>query len=39
MRLKAKVAWKTKEAIGLKFARLTEIQQKDLEEFLRATQK
>lgn len=35
MRLKAKVAWKKKNEVGIEFARLTEVQQKDLENYLR----
>jgi len=35
IRLKATVAWKKKTEVGIQFARLTEIQQKDLENYLR----
>ncbi len=35
MRLKATVAWKKKTQVGIEFARLTEVQQKDLENYLR----
>jgi CheY-like chemotaxis protein len=38
MRLKATIAWKKKTAVGLEFARLTEVQQKDLENYLRTAQ-